>query len=110
QLGAGGAERIQVHARGSRDDLLTGRAVQVGHGGPGQELEIVDRLREARAKLAPTRHTPGCEEVLAGGLVVGEGNVERPTEPGGGGYEAQPGSVQVGERRQADRGDQWVVR
>ena len=110
KLGAGVAERVQVHARGPLDDLLPGVAVEVSDRRPGQELQVVDRLGEVRPELTAAGDAPGGEEVLPGRLVVRERHVERPVEPGRGRDQAKAGAVEVRERGRADRRDQRVVR
>jgi hypothetical protein len=109
-LGAGVAERVQVHARGSLHDLLAAAPVEVGDGRAGEELEIVDRLREVGSQLTPAADAPGAEEILPSRLVVGERDVQRPAEPGGGRDEAQAGSVEVREGRGANRRDERMIR
>ena len=78
-------------------------AVDVGDRRAGEELEVVHRLREAGPQLAAAGDAPGGEEVLPGRLVLGQRDVERAAEPGGGRDEGESRPVEVRERRVADR-------
>ena len=85
-----------------------GKPVDVGDRGPGEELEVVHRLRVVGQQSATVLQAPGGYVVLAGPLVLGDDHVEGANQAGGRGEQRHP-AAEVGERGMADRRDQRVI-